>query len=154
MNTSIKIFATTLLTLTFAWTSATAQEMADSSRSHTYLADNNSSNAPAFNKSKRSVYTDAIFQAENINSVQSYFAEHLDFPEKGISTGKSGSMKVWFEILVDGSVGASRIENSPGAEFDAAVIQCLSNMPQWTPAYLESTPVKSTHAVQLNFRLR
>lgn len=154
MNTSIKIFATTLLTLTFAWTSATAQEMADSSRSHAYLADNNSSKAPVSEKAEHSVYTEALFQAENRNSVEDYLAAYLDFPEKGISTGKSGSMKVWFEILADGSIGDSRIENSPCAEFDAAVIQCLNNMPQWTPAYLGLTPVRSIHAVKLNFKLR
>lgn len=149
MNTSKRIYATTALLLAFACTTAIAQETADVNNNFAYLADSNGSGS---DKGPAS-YTGAIFGGEATN-VQSYFAEHLNFPETGISTGKSGSMKVWFEILPDGTVGDTRIEGSPGDEFDAAVKNCLDNMPRWTPAYLGTTAVKSTSAVKLNFRLR
>lgn len=149
MNASKRLFATTALLLTFACNTVTAQETADVNNNFAYLADSNSSTSDRGAAS----YTGAIFGGED-NNVQSYFAEHLNFPETGISTGKSGSMKVWFEILPDGTVGDTRIEGSPGAEFDAAVKNCLDNMPRWTPAYLGTTAVKSTRAVKLNFRLR
>lgn len=152
MNTFKSLLATTAILLAFACATAIAQETANMNSNFAYLADSNNSGALE-SASAATTYTGAIFRGETKN-VQSYFAEHLSFPETGISSGKSGSMKVWFEILPDGSVGDTRIEDSPGAEFDAAVQNCLANMPRWTPAFLGTTPVKSTCAVKLNFRLR
>lgn len=152
MNTSKRLFATTTLIFIFACNTGMAQETADANNNFAYLADSNSS-ASVSESGASATYTSAIFRGA-ANNVQSYFVEHLNFPETGISTGKSGSMKVWFEILPDGSVGNTRIEDSPGAEFDSAVKNCLANMPRWTPAFLGTTPVKSTRAVKLNFRLR
>lgn len=154
MKTSINLFATVLVTFAFSWTTTLAQETANISNNLTYLADSNNSKSSISVISEANVYHSAIFHGRNFKSIESYFAKNVTFPKTGISTGKSGSMKVWFEILPDGSVGETRIEDSPGAAFDEAVIQCLSTMPRWTPAYFGSTPVKSTQAVKLNFRLR
>ncbi len=135
MNISIRLFTTTILTLAFTCTTAVAQETANVYHDFAYLADSNNFAVSVTDKPETSAYTEAIFRCKNDQNGQTYFAKHLTFPETGISTGKSGSMKVWFEILPDGSVGDMRTVDSPGAEFDAAVTQCLNDMPKWTPAY-------------------
>lgn len=133
-----------------------AQETADASEANLpeYLAHNDSAPAESPVDFSDATYTKAVFAGAQQENFQAYVAEHVEFPETGVMTGKSGSMKVWFEVLPSGRVGNVRIQDSPGADFDEAVVQCLQNMPQWTPAFLNSTPVKSTSALRLNFTLR
>lgn len=154
MKTSISVLTTILFTAVFTSTALLAQTTADVNENFEYLADSNSSDASVEESSMNTLRTAAAFCDTNHSSVEDYFAERIEFPEEEIAKGNRGALTVWFEILPDGTVGESRIDNSPGAEFDAAVMECLDNMPQWTPARIGATPVASTRAVRLNFRLQ
>jgi TonB family protein len=153
MKTSISILTNTLFIAVFTSVSM-AQTTADVSENFEYLADSNSAVASESEAEEAAARTAAVFRDSDHKSVEAYFAGHIEFPEEEITKGTRGAMTVWFEIMSDGSVGESRIEDSQGAEFDKAVIECLQNMPRWTPAHVGATPVKSTRAVRLNFRLQ
>ncbi|MCA1752230.1 MAG: energy transducer TonB [Flavobacteriales bacterium] len=153
MKTSISIITTVLLFAALTST-AMAQTTADVSENFQYLADSNSSDASLEESSTTALRSAASFHDAGYSSVEDYFAGNIEFPEKGITKGTRGAMTVWFEILPDGTVGESRIDNSPGTEFDVAVMECLQNMPRWTPARIGAKPVTSTRAVRLNFRLQ
>jgi hypothetical protein len=56
--------------------------------------------------------------------------------------------------LKDGSIGQSKITQSPDRAFNQSVMELIGNMPLWTPAYSDSKPVKSVYSLKVNFLLR
>lgn len=96
---------------------------------------------PVFNKSKK--YKD----------INDYISKALVFPEEGIETGKSGMMKVQFQIMKDGSTSHIQFIESPGEAFEKNVIDALQNAPLWTPANRNSKPVQTTYQLHINFSL-
>ncbi len=91
---------------------------------------------------------------QQFKNIDQFIAAHLGFPKEAVGTGLYGIVKVRFEILKDGDIGAHMILESPGKAFDAAVVDLLGQMPKWTPAYESGEPVTSVYQLKLNFRLQ
>ncbi len=88
------------------------------------------------------------------HSVNDYVYSNLEFPEEARITGRSGLVKVQFDILKNGTIGNIDFMESPDVSFNEEVIRLLGEMPNWKPAYSGETAVKSRYQLNINFSLR
>ncbi len=87
-------------------------------------------------------------------TINDYINQNIVFPPEARLIGAQGVAAANFEILADGSVGQIRITQSPDKIFDQSVIDLISNMPRWTPAYANGVAIDSVHGLKVNFRLQ
>ena len=85
---------------------------------------------------------------EGIAKLYEYFHNELVYPE---GDTLSGIMVSSFTITETGEITDIKIENSLGEAFDKEVIRLLTNMPEWEPATVNGTPVKSKISIPFTF---
>lgn len=93
-------------------------------------------------------------QAEPIDgypALYDYFDKNLVYPEEALAKSVDGVAEVTFVIDTTGRAVEIRIENSLGEEFDREVFRLLENMPLWTPASYNGTPVRSRLSLPITF---
>lgn len=88
------------------------------------------------------------------SDVNTYIYSNLEFPEQARITGRSGLVKVQFDIYTDGTTGNINIVESPDTSFNNEVLRLLKEMPKWKPALSGTTAVKSRYQLNINFSLR
>ncbi|NEN22191.1 energy transducer TonB [Cryomorpha ignava] len=86
--------------------------------------------------------------------VNQYVYLNLEFPEEARITGRTGIVKVQFDIYQNGSIGNIDFIESPDAAFNKEVMRLLAVMPNWKPALSGKNPVKSRYQLNINFSLR
>lgn len=86
--------------------------------------------------------------------IQAYLIDEVGFPTEGIEAGRSGMMKVRFQIMTDGSMQHIQFIESPGAHFESQVQEALKKAPKWTPAKKDGKNVPITYQLNINFKLR
>lgn len=87
-------------------------------------------------------------------NVNSYIAEHLEYPDVAYEIMAEGLLRLKLEIKSDGSVGEVIVLRSPGVEFEDAVKALLNDMPKWNPAVKNGKAVDGAAILQLRFRLQ
>lgn len=87
-------------------------------------------------------------------NIQSYIADHLEYPEVAHAIKAEGLLKMKLEIKADGSVGEVLVLSSPGKEFEEAFHALIHKMPRWNPALKNGNPVDGVAILQLHFRLQ
>lgn len=90
----------------------------------------------------------------NYSDVNTYIYSNLAFPEEARITGRSGLVKVQFDIYIDGTIGNINIVESPDSSFNNEVLRLLKEMPNWKPALSGTNAVKSRYQLNINFSLR
>jgi len=86
--------------------------------------------------------------------VNAYIYSNMEFPEEARLAGRSGLVKVRFDIYENGSIGNIDILDSPDKSFDNEVMRLLDEMPNWKPAFSGTSPIKSRYQLNINFSLR
>jgi TonB family protein len=86
-------------------------------------------------------------------NAQGFITEHLQFPEEAKTLGKTGVVKVQFDILPDGKVSNVEIIESPLKIFEDEVLRVVKEMPNWRPAYQNGIPVKTRQQLNIDFSL-
>lgn len=82
-----------------------------------------------------------------------YIEKELKYPEKAKKEGKCGMVSVSFVVDKDGEVKGARLLNKIGSGCDEEALRVVSDMPKWSPATYEGTPVSSTYTLGINFNL-
>lgn len=88
------------------------------------------------------------------SDVNTYIYSNLEFPEEARITGRSGLVKVQFDIYQNGTIGNIGFIESPDSAFNKEVLRLLDAMPNWKPALSGTNPVKSRYQLNINFSLR
>ena len=98
-----------------------------------------------------------FLKAEPVNGMAGlyeYFENELVYPEEGLKDKISGTTLITFTINVNGRAEDIEIERSLGEAFDKEAIRLISEMPDWNPASVNGTPVKSKISIPINFSVR
>ena len=86
--------------------------------------------------------------------VNAYIYANLKFPEDARVSGRSGLVKVQFDIEKNGTIGNVDFVESPDSAFNEEVLRLLNKMPNWNPALSGYDPVKTRYQLNINFSLR
>ena len=85
--------------------------------------------------------------------VNEFIYSNIKFPEEARVTGRSGLVKVRFDIYQNGEIGNFDIIESPDESFNTEVLRLLNEMPNWKPALSGEITVKSRYQLNINFSL-
>lgn len=85
--------------------------------------------------------------------VSEYIYSNIEFPEEARICGRSGLVKVRFDIYKNGSIGNIDIIETPDISFSTEVLRLLDKMPNWKPALCGRNTVKSRCQLNINFSL-
>lgn len=86
--------------------------------------------------------------------VNDFLYSNLKFPEVARITGRSGMVKVQFDIEENGAISNVAFVESPDSSFNEEVLRLLNEMPDWKPALSGNDPVKTRYQLNINFLLR
>jgi TonB family protein len=92
--------------------------------------------------------------AAGYDDVMKYVASKIEYPQNAIASGQGGAMLIRLAVDTTGKITACRFIQSPGHEFEEAVLKVISGMPRWVPARLDGAAVESKYDLKLNFRLQ
>ncbi|HTF21476.1 MAG TPA: energy transducer TonB [Chryseolinea sp.] len=100
---------------------------------------------------------DTYVQAEprqGYTHLYAYFSEQLSYPPQAVKDSIEGIETVSFTIDERGRPTHISITHSLGSAFDQEAIRLIREMPDWTPATLNGSPVASQLSVPLTFQLK
>lgn len=80
-----------------------------------------------------------------------YFYRELQYPQEMMEEAVSGTIEVQFSITRTGEIRDVKLLNSLSPKLDAEAIRVVQQMPPWTPATINQTPVHSKLAIPLTF---
>lgn len=86
-------------------------------------------------------------------AMQAYIEHNLVYPSMPKEMGIEGVVPVEFTVKTDGSIGTIRILRMIDPDLEQEAIRLVKNMPAWTPATEDGTPVESSAKVQISFSL-
>ncbi|MDO4215151.1 MAG: M56 family metallopeptidase [Bacteroidales bacterium] len=84
-------------------------------------------------------------------ALMKYLASNVKYPEQALKEGLSGRVIVQFVVDKDGSIKDPRVARSASPLLDAAAIEAVKNMPNWTPAMQMGKPVKVRFTLPIAF---
>lgn len=82
-----------------------------------------------------------------------YITTNLRYPPMSKENGVEGVVSVIFTVRADGSIGNIKIKRMVDPDLESEAIRLVKNMPKWTPASENGTPVESTAEVDIPFTL-
>ena len=82
-----------------------------------------------------------------------YITTNLKYPQMAKDNGIEGVVSVIFTVKADGTVGNIKIKRMVDPDLEAEAIRLVKQMPKWTPANDNGTPVESTAEVDVAFTL-
>lgn len=86
-------------------------------------------------------------------ALNAYIGQNLVYPQMPKEMGIEGVVPVEFTVRADGSIGTIRITRMIDPDLEQEAIRLVKNMPAWTPASDNGTPVESTATVKISFSL-
>ena len=88
------------------------------------------------------------------NALQTYVAEHIEYPGNAIDNSIEGTVNVQFAIDEQGNVSNARaIGNNIGYGLEEEAIKLVSGMPKWTPGMVKGKKVKAWYTLPVTYRL-
>ena len=94
------------------------------------------------------------FSSPTFDNLQGYIADHLQYPEAALENGIEGQVLVEVTIGKTGTVENASVTRGLALGCNEAALAMVRQMPAWTPATLDGTPVKGQATIALNFRIR
>lgn len=82
-----------------------------------------------------------------------YIAANMKYPQISKENGIEGVVSVVFTVKADGSIGNIRIKRMVDPDLEGEAIRLVKQMPAWTPASDNGTPVESTAEMNISFTL-
>ncbi len=82
-----------------------------------------------------------------------YIAANLKYPQAAKDNGIEGVVSVVFTVKADGSIGNIKIKRMIDPDLESEAIRLVKQMPAWTPANDNGTPVESTAETDISFSL-
>lgn len=82
-----------------------------------------------------------------------YIAQNMKYPQTARDNGIEGVVCVIFTVKTDGSIGNIKIKRMVDPDLEGEAIRLVKQMPKWTPASDNGTPVESTAEIDVSFRL-
>lgn len=80
-----------------------------------------------------------------------YITNNLKYPQTAKDNGIEGVVSVIFTVKADGSIGNIKIKRMVDPDLEAESIRLVKQMPKWTPASDNGTPVESTAEIDISF---
>lgn len=96
--------------------------------------------------------TPASFPGGN-DAYQEYIASNLKYPATAKDNGIEGVIKLQFTVNADGSIGNIKVTKMVDPDLEAEAIRLVKQMPAWTPANDNGTPVESIGTISVAFTL-
>jgi len=88
------------------------------------------------------------------NTMSKYFLDRVIYPKEARKKLQEGKVYVMFTILENGTVNTAYVMKSSGYPLlDAAALEVVQNMPQFSPAYFDGVPVKMKMVQVIAFKL-
>lgn len=92
------------------------------------------------------------FQGGDLNEFSKWLCQQIDVPK---DCDHTGTMKVWFEVLADGTVGDVEVTESVCPELDALVTATIKQSPKWEPGTTKNgTPIDTNLRLPIVFKVR
>jgi len=82
-----------------------------------------------------------------------YIATNMKYPQMAKDNGIEGVVSVIFTVRADGTIGNIKIKRMVDPDLEAEAIRLVKQMPKWTPASDNGSPVESTAEVDVSFTL-
>ena len=82
-----------------------------------------------------------------------YIARNMKYPQMAKDNGIEGVVQVLFTVKADGSIGNIKIKRMVDPDLEGEAIRLVKQMPAWTPANDNGTPVESTAEMSVAFTL-
>ncbi len=86
-------------------------------------------------------------------AMDKYIASSMVYPAQAQDNGIEGVVQVRFTVREDGSIGSIKIVRMVDPDLEQEAIRLVKNMPKWTPATENGTPVSSEQTVKISFKL-
>jgi periplasmic protein TonB len=83
-----------------------------------------------------------------------YLAKNTKFPKMAIEAGIDGKVYVEFVIDKKGRVTEVKLQRGVHPLLDEEALRVVQSMPDWTPGYQRSKPVKVSFSVPISFKLQ
>lgn len=87
------------------------------------------------------------------DAYQTYISENLKYPPTAKENGIEGVINLQFTVKPDGSIGNIKVTRMVDPDLEAEAIRLVKNMPAWTPATDNGTPVESVGTLSVTFTL-
>ena len=82
-----------------------------------------------------------------------YIAANMKYPQAAKDNGIEGVVNVVFTVKADGSIGNIKIKRMVDPDLEGEAIRLVKQMPKWTPASDNGTPVESIVETAISFTL-
>lgn len=86
-------------------------------------------------------------------ALNKYITENLKYPASAKEMGVEGVVNVGFIVNIDGSIGSIKIIRMVDPDLEQEAIRLVKNMPAWTPADKDGTPIAASAEVAVPFVL-
>lgn len=87
------------------------------------------------------------------SALKDYISTNMKYPETAARNGIEGVVTVECTIKSDGSVGTIKIVRMIDPDLEQEAIRLVKNMPAWTPANNNGSPVEATVTIPVTFIL-
>lgn len=87
------------------------------------------------------------------SALNTYISQNMQYPAIAIQNGIEGVVTVEFTVRPDGSVGTIKIVRMIDPDLEQEAIRLVKNMPAWTPAERNGTPVEANVTIPITFTL-
>ncbi|WP_157447009.1 energy transducer TonB [Cytophaga aurantiaca] len=84
-----------------------------------------------------------------------YFKKNIKYPEQAKINNIEGTVYVSYSVNKDGSISDVEVVKGKGVDplLDQAALDCVRNMPNWTPGYNDGDPVKVRLTQRIKFTI-
>lgn len=88
-----------------------------------------------------------------VNKLYAYLAENIKYPRIANENGIEGVVYLKFVVNENGQVSNIQVIRGIHASCDQEAIRVISQMPNWTPGYIDGTPVSVWYKIPVKFSL-
>lgn len=89
-----------------------------------------------------------------IDSLYSYLARNIQYPEQAKNEKIQGRVFVTFVIEADGNVSNAKVLRGIGGGCDEEALRVVNAMPKWKPGMLKGKPVRVQYTLPILFKLQ
>ena len=86
-------------------------------------------------------------------ALMQYLAGNIFYPKKARKKGVQGSVVVQFVVEKSGKISSVEAVQRIGGGCDEEAVRVVSEMPDWSPGYMDDRPVKVRFTLPIRFRL-
>ena len=97
------------------------------------------------------VDTKPVFESKSDTTFRDWIAERIQYPEKAVGNGKSGTVMAQFTVDTLGKVSDIKILRSVDPALDSEVIRVLASSPDWKSASHEDSLVAVSYVIPVKF---